>query len=83
MNTKSIHIDHSTRSKQVDLTAQSISLIVTVCQKISVYFTRSELEIAQDDYRMKRQHQPAQQNDIINSMPLETKLGLGLYRWMD
>jgi len=83
MNTKSIHIDHSTHSNYTDLATQPISLIVTLCKKASSLFIRSELEKAQANYRLKQQQQSPQQQDILSSMPVETKLGLGMYRLMD
>jgi len=80
MNTKSIHIDHSSYA---DLAAQPVSLIATFFKKVSSLFIRSELEKAQANYRLKQQQQSPQQQDILSSMPVETKLGLGMYRLMD
>ena len=83
MNTKSIHIDHSTQANYTDLATHSVSIIATVCKKVSAFFIRSELEKAQANYQVKQQRQSPQQQDVLNSMPVETKLGLGLYRLMD
>lgn len=83
MNTKSIHIDHSNHSSYSDLAAQPVSLIATAFKKASSFFFRSELEKAQANYRLKQNQQSPQQQDILSSMPVETKLGLGMYRLMD
>lgn len=83
MNTESIHIDHGTHANHADLTTKSVSLVSTLCKKVSTLFIRSELQKAQAGYRQKQQRQSSIQQDIVSSMPVETKLGLGMYRWMD
>ena len=83
MNTKNIHIDHGTHSNHADLATKAVSFIATLCKKVSALFIRSELEKAQAGYRRKQQRESAIQQDIVSSMPLNTKLGLGMYRWID
>ena len=83
MNTKSIHIEHGTHSNHADRTTKAVSFIATLCKKASALFIRSELEKAQAGYRQKQQRESSTQQDIVSSMPLNTKLGLGMYRWID
>ena len=83
MNTKNIHIDHCTHSNDADLTTKPVSFITTLCKKAPALFICSELEKAQAVYRRKQLRESSIQQDIVSSMPLETKLGLGMYRWID
>jgi hypothetical protein len=83
MNTKNIHIDHGTHSNHADLTTKAVSFITTLCKKAPALFIRSELEKAQAGYRRKQLRESSIQQDIVSSMPLKTKLGLGMYRWID
>jgi hypothetical protein len=83
MNTKSIHIDHGTHLNHADLITKAVSLIAMLCKKVSALFIRSELEKAQAGYRQKQQRESSIQQDIVSSMPLKTKLELGMYRWID
>jgi SUMO ligase MMS21 Smc5/6 complex component len=88
MNTESIHIEsiqieQGTHSNHADLTTNPVSFISTLCEKVSTFFIRSELQKAQAGYQQKQQRQSSNQQDILGSMPLETKLGNGMYRWMD
>ena len=82
MNTESINIDHGTHSSHSGLATQPVSFITAICKKVTVLFIRSELEKAQAGYR-QQQRESANHQDIVGSMPLETKLSLGMYRWMD
>ena len=85
MNTKSIHIDHSTHANYADLTTQPVSIITALCNKVSALFVRSELAKAQAEYQIKQQRQSTHRNpqNMVNSLPVEGKLRLGMYRWMD
>jgi hypothetical protein len=83
MNTESINIDHGTHSSHAGLATQPVSFITAICKKVTALFIRSELEKAQAGYRQQQRRQSANHQDIVSSMPLETKLSLGMYRWMD
>jgi len=85
MNTESIHINHGTESNHTDLTVQPVSAITALYRKVSALFVRSELAKAQAGYRVKHQRQTTHRNpqDMVNSLAVEDKLRLGLYRWID
>ena len=85
MTSKTIQIDHGTQAKYAELTVQPASFITAVYRKVSALFVRSELEKAQAGYRTKQQRQTSHRNsqDMINSLAVEDKLRLGMYRWID
>jgi hypothetical protein len=85
MTSKTIHIDHSTQANYADLTVQPISAITELYRKVSALFVRSELAKAQAGYRTKQQRQTTHRNpqNMVNSLPIEEKLRLGMYRWID
>jgi hypothetical protein len=85
MNTKSIHIAHSTHANYADLTTQPVSIIAALCNKVSAFFVRSELAKAQAEYQVKQQRQSTHRNpqNMVNSLPLEEKLRLGMYHLVD
>ena len=82
MNTKSIHSIHA---NYADLTVQPVSAITALYRKVSALFVRSELAKAQAGYRTKQQRQTTHRNpqNMVNSLPIEEKLRLGMYRWID
>ena len=82
MNSKSIHIDYSSNPGITDTAAQSTSIITTLARQIRAWFIRSELEKAQAHYRCKQQRQQPRAN-ILDSLPTEEKLHLGMYRSID
>jgi hypothetical protein len=45
----------------------------------------SELEKAQANYRVKQLHQSTHRHpqNMVNSLPIEGNLRLGMYRWID
>ena len=83
MNTETINIEHGTHSTCADLTTKPASWINTLYSKVVAVFVRSELERAQAGYRQKQQRQSPVQQDILSNMPVETRLGLGMYRCID
>jgi hypothetical protein len=85
MNTKSIYIDHSTHANYADLTTQPVSIIAALCNKVSAFFVRSELAKAQAEYQVKQQRQSTHRHpqNMVNSLPVEEKLRLGMYHLMD
>ena len=85
MTSKTIHIDHDTQTNYADLTVQPVSVITALYRKVSALFVRSELAKAQAGCRIKQQRQTTHRNpqDMINSLAVEDKLRLGLYRWID
>jgi hypothetical protein len=52
---------------------------------VSAFFVRSELAQAQAEYQVKQQRQSTHRNpqNMVNCLPLEEKLRLGMYHWMD
>jgi hypothetical protein len=85
MTSKTIRIDHVTQANCADLTVQPVSAITALYRKISTLFVRSELAKAQAGYRTKQQRQTTHRipQDMINSLAVEDKLRLGMYRWID
>ncbi len=79
MNSKSMHIDHSTDPGG---TESSASIFAILANLVNARFGRSGLEKAQDYYRCKQQRQQPR-HDILDSLPLEAKLRLGMHRWID
>ena len=85
MTSKTIRIDHGNQANCVDLTVQPVSFISALYRRISALFVRSELAKAQAGYRTKQQRQTTHRmpQDMINSLAVEDKLRLGMYRWID
>ena len=85
MNTKSIHIDHSTHANYADLTTQPASIIAALCNKVPALFVRSGLAKAQAIYQGKQQRRSTHRNpqNMVNGLPVEEKLRLGMYHWMN
>ncbi len=65
--------------------SQPISISGNIIGKILSLFARSELEKSQAQYRAKQLYTDRMQvqQDIVNTFPLENKLRLGMYHWMD
>ena len=60
------------------------SFFTTLIRKVTDALTRSEIERAQASYRKKRvcETQSELYQDIVGTLPVEEKLGLGMYRFM-
>jgi hypothetical protein len=85
MNSNQLHANDIARDKIDSIASQQASSIGSVLQKIRGFFIRSELEKAQAHYACKRQRQQPgdYQRNIVDSLPVEDKLILGMYRSMD
>ena len=85
MNSKSLQY-RETASSVVELPALPRKHnFAAIARTVVGWFARSELERAQARFRFKRERaaQAAAKPNIVDSLPLEEKHGLGLYRLMD
>lgn len=84
MNSKSLQNNDIENSRLEQLTTAQTSFITGIISKVFDSLTRSEIEKAQASYRMKRKHETqAELQDIVHSLPIEEKLGLGMHHFMD
>ena len=84
MNSKSLQNNDIENSRLEQLTTALTSFITGTISKVFDSLTRSEIERAQASYRMKRKHETqAELQDIVHSLPVEEKLRLGMYHFMD
>lgn len=83
MNSNSLQISDISTSSLDSAATTPISFIASAISKISSYLVRSEAEKAQASYRMKRETQSAAHTDMVRGLPVEEKLRLGMYRFMD
>ena len=85
MNSKDLQYGIAGNSKLETFISQQVSLLTTIISKASSFMIRFEIEKSQARYKIKRQlrAQAQLQQDIVSTLPLETKLGLGMYRFMD
>ncbi len=82
MNSKTLH--YSNQNIDVPALPQQ-GMLTGIAAKITALFVRSGIEQAQDYYRVKRERRATapSHRDIVESLPIEDKLGLGMYRFMD
>jgi hypothetical protein len=85
MNSKDLQYSIAGNSRLETFISQQVSLLTTIIRKASSFINRSEIEKSQARYKMKRQlrAQAQLQQDIVSTLPVETKLGLGMYHFMD
>ncbi|MCP4472077.1 MAG: hypothetical protein GY815_15610 [Gammaproteobacteria bacterium] len=85
MNSNNLHANDIAQDKISSIASQQVSFIGSVLKKVHAFFNRSELQKAQAKYAQKRQRQQsvAYQRDIVNSLPVEDKLSMGMYCLMD
>ena len=86
MNSKAIHIDHNSNAQHcAEMTTGPLSVITPIGKKVASFFVRSELARAQGEYHRKQQRLSVHRSrqDILGSLPVEDKLRLGMYRWMN
>jgi hypothetical protein len=85
MNSKNLQYSVAGNSKLETFISQQVSLLTTITSKAFSFIIRSEIEKSQAKYKMKRQQRAQAQlhQDIVNTLPVETKLGLGMYHFMD
>jgi hypothetical protein len=80
MNTKTLAYSNTSIVKP-----ESFTWITKAFNSFTAMFIRSDLEMAQAHYKLKRKHQAQDQThrDIVRDMPIEQKLQLGCYHLMD
>jgi hypothetical protein len=84
MHSKSLQYTNIANSKFEMLATAQPSFVAVLIRKISDALTRSEIERAQASYEMKRTHktQAELHQDIVGTLPVEEKLRLGMYHFM-
>ena len=83
MNSKSLQYSNIADSKLEKLAATQTSFVTGVIAKISSFLTRSEIEKLQARYRAKQNALAESHQDVVRGLPVEEKLRLGMYRFMD
>ena len=83
MNSKSLQYSNIANSKLENLATTQTSFIIGVIAKISSFLTRSEIEKLQARYRAKHDALTESHQDVVRGLPVEEKLRLGMYRFMD
>jgi len=83
MNSKSLQYNHIADSMLEKLAKVQI-FITGVIRKLPDYLTRSKVEQAQASYKMQRKHetQAGLHQDIVGMLPIEEKLRLGMYHFI-
>jgi hypothetical protein len=84
MNSKSLQYNNIANSKLEKLATAQTSFITGIIRKVFDSLTRSEIEKAQASYKMKRKHETQAElhQDIVGTLPIEEKLRLGMYHFM-
>jgi hypothetical protein len=84
MNSKSLQYNNIANSRLEKLATAQTSFITRIIRKVFDFFTRSKIEQAQASYQMKRKHetQADLHQDIVGTLPIEEKLRLGMYHFM-
>ena len=83
MNSKSLQNNDIVNSRLEKLATTQTSFITGIIRKVFDSLTRSEIEKAQASYKVKRKHETqAELQDIVRSLPIEEKLRLGMYHFM-
>ena len=70
-------------TENTNVEPQQPAWFTAISKKIEGLLNRSQAEAAQAWFKVKRQRQAQSHQDIVNSLPLEEKLRLGMYRYMD
>jgi hypothetical protein len=85
MNSKTLRHRNAGNTKLEAFASQQISFFTTISRKVSAFIMRSETEKSRARYKMKRQQQAQAQlhQDIVNTLPVEEKLRLGMYHFMN
>jgi hypothetical protein len=85
MNSNSLQHSNAGNTKLETFVSQQVSFLTTIIRKAFSFFIRSEIEKSQARYKMKRQQQARAQlhQDIVNTLPVEEKLRLGMYHFMN
>ena len=84
MHSKSLQYANIASSLFEKLATAQTSFISAFIRKVSDALTRSEIERAQASYKMKRacETQSELYQDIVDTLPVEEKLRLGMYHFM-
>ncbi len=83
MNSNSLQYSNITNPQQAELRSKQTSLLSGLIEKISNLLTRSEMDKARARYRAKIDVRNSSQQDVLRDLPVEHKLRLGMYRFMD
>jgi hypothetical protein len=83
MNSKSLQYSNITSSKLENIATTQTSFITGVITKISNFVFRSETQKAQARYKAKHNAQAESRRDMVHGLPVEEKLRLGMYRFMN
>jgi hypothetical protein len=83
MNSKSLQYSNIANPKLEKIAATQTSFITAVIEKLASFLTRSEIDKAQARYKAKLNAQAGSQQDMVRGLPVEEKLRLGMYRFMD
>jgi hypothetical protein len=67
------------------LASQQVSFLTRVFRTASGFMVRTDIEKSQARYQRKLQQQAKSRlvSDVLNTLPVEEKLRLGMYRFMD
>ena len=84
MNSKSLQYSNIAKSRFERLATTQTSFITEIFRKLLNFLTRSEIEQARASYKMKRKHETQAElhQDIVSTLPIEEKLRLGMYHFM-
>ena len=84
MYKKSLQYANIANSKFEMLATAQPSFVAVLIRKVSDALTRSEIERAQASYKMKRTHETQAElhQDIVGTLPVDEKLRLGMYHFM-
>ena len=85
MNSNSLQYSNTGNSKLETLTVRQLSFLMAVIRKVSSYFVRSDIEVSLAKYKMKHERaaKAALYQGTLGALPLEEKLKLGMYHFMD
>ena len=85
MNSKTLLFSNAGNTRLATLASQQVSFLTAIIRTVSRFIIRSEIEKSQAIYKMKRQQEakPQLHQDIVNTLPVEEKLRLGMYHFMD
>jgi hypothetical protein len=85
MNRKSLQYNTAEISNFETVISRQISNISTMFKKVKEFIVRFRIEQVPADYQMKRKLEAQKQNHqgTLKGLPLEEKLRLGMYHFMD
>ncbi len=86
MNSKCIHYSNDVSADLESLVFQQASVLTTIVKKVSEFFIRLKIEQAQMQSRNRMMRKQQLETKLYRDgleLPLEEKLQLGMYRYMD